>query len=95
MLMRILDTSGIDIKDPEIHSELHVDLRRMDHMPHERAPLGVDAYRVEVTPSTQTYFPGLHRFRFKIQYGKINGDEFEPTGEPVFYQTETLPMLDN
>lgn len=93
MLTRILNTSGIDVNDPEIQRELKTDLRRMDSLRHEHMPKGVNAYKVTATPSTVTYMLGLHRFKFKIQYGCIDNNKFEPKGEPVFYQTETLPMI--
>jgi len=97
MLTRILDTTDIDVTDPEIQAyiqaELNTDLRRMDHLKHEKKPEGSDAYRVKVMPSTQTYTPLFHRFRFEIQYGKLVNGELEPKGEPVLYQTETLPMI--
>ena len=93
MLTRILDTSGIYMNDPKIRSELETDLRRMDRLQHENIPKGVDTYRVKVSPSTRTYMPGLHRFIFEIKYGNIKGGEFEPKGETVFHQTETLPMI--
>ena len=93
MLTRILDTIEIDMNDPEIQSELRTDLRRMDRLKHEEMPEGSDAYRVKVMPSTRTYMSGLHRFRFEIQYGSLVNGEFEPKGEPVLYQTESLPMI--
>ncbi|MBI2130083.1 hypothetical protein HYU07_07710 [Candidatus Woesearchaeota archaeon] len=79
--------------DPEIKSELETDLRRMDRLKHENIPEGVNTYRVKVSPSTRTYMPGLHRFRFEIRYGNMKDSEFEPKGETVFHQTETLPMI--
>ncbi|MBI3034293.1 hypothetical protein HYY72_03975 [Candidatus Woesearchaeota archaeon] len=92
MLTRILDT-GIDISDPEIRWELETDLRRMDRLPHDDVPENADAYMVKVTPSVRTYMPGLHRFRFELQYGRMNNGAFEPEGKPALYQTETLPMI--
>ena len=94
MLERILDTSGIDMDNPDIKLCLETDLRRMDKMRHGEIPEGVDVYKVNVTPSIQTYsMPGMYRFQFEIQYGNKKEDEFEPKGEPVFRQTETLPMV--
>ena len=93
MLTRILDTTEIDMDNPEILAELDTDLRRMDYMKHEEMPEGSDAYRVKVSPSTRTYMPGLHRFRFEIQYGKMIDGELKPKGEVALYQTETLPMI--
>ncbi len=93
MLTRILDTSAIDMDDLGIQYELAIDLRRMNALEHESAPENITAYKVKVTPSTQTYSEGLHRFRFEIQYGNLNNNHFEPKGESVFYQTETLPMI--
>ena len=89
----MLDTSGIDMEDSEIRLCLNTDLRRMDKLRHEEMPEGVDAYLVNVTPSEETYMPEMYRFHFEIQYGNMNDDEFEPKGESVFYQTETLPMV--
>jgi hypothetical protein len=93
MLTRMLDTSGIDMNDPLIKSELEIDLRRMDRLKHEEMPDGVNAYNVIITPSTRTYSPLLHRFLFEIQYGCIIGNNFEPKGKPLRYQSETLPMI--
>lgn len=93
MLTRILDTTEINMNDPEIQAELRTDLRRMDRLRHEEMPEGCDSYRVKVMPSTRTYMPGLHRFRFEIQYGNLVDDKLKPKGEVVFYQTETLPMI--
>ena len=93
MLTRILDTTEIDMDNPEIRAELETDLRRMDHMKHEEMPEDSDAYKVRVLPSTRTYMPGLHRFRFIMQYGKMLDGELKPKGEEVVYQTETLPMI--
>lgn len=93
MLTRILDTSEIDMSDPEIRSELETDLRRMNYMEHYDIPKGANAYTVTVRPSSQTYRHSLHRFTFEIRYGRMNNGEFEPQGEPVFRQTETLPMI--
>ncbi len=56
-------------------------------------PNDSDAYRVVVTPSTRTYYPGLHRFIFTVQYGNLVNGEFQPNGKPVMYQSETLPMI--
>jgi len=89
----MVDTIGIDLTDPKIEWELEIDLRRMDKLRHEYMPEGANAYRVTVTPSTQTYSRGLHRFLFELQYGLINSDQFEPFGNPVRYQSETLPMI--
>lgn len=94
MLTRILDTTAIDMKDPEIRRELEIDLKRMDRLPHDESPKNSNAYKVNVTPSTQTYHPGLHRFRFLIQYGELAGEQFKPLGDVVRFQSETLPMLD-
>jgi len=93
MLKRLLDATGIDMKDPKIQWELETDLRRMDNLRHENMPEGANAYAVTVTPSIQTYSRGLHRFRFEIQYGLMNGDRFEPLGKSALYQSETLPMI--
>ena len=93
MLTRILDTSGIDMGNPEIQGELETDLRRMDRLPHNGMPENVDTYKVKVTPSIRTYMPGLHRFRFEIQYGNMKESKFEPKGEPVLSQSELLPMI--
>ncbi|MEK6933427.1 MAG: hypothetical protein AABW75_00960 [Nanoarchaeota archaeon] len=93
MLTRILDTTEIDMNNPEIRVELNTDLRRMDHLRHEEMPEGSGVYRVKVMPSTRTYLPGLHRFRFEIQYGNMLDGELKPKGEKVLYQTETLPMI--
>lgn len=93
MLKRMLDTSGIDVTDPEIMFDLETDLRRMDKLRHGEIPEGVDVYRVNVTPSDHVYMPGMYRFKYEIQYGNVEENEFEPKGEPVFYQTETLPMI--
>ena len=92
-LKRILDTTEIDIDNPEIRSDLDIDLRRMDLMKHEAAPEDADTYSVVVRPSTKTYYLGLYRFIFNIQYGKMEGEEFKPMGEPEQYQSETLPMM--
>ena len=94
MLTRILDTSQIDMTNPIIQSELEIDLRRMDRLSHDGSPENANTHKVTVTPSIRTYSPGLHRFRFEIQYGKKEGDEFTPIGEPIYYQSETLPFLD-
>ena len=94
MLTRIIDTSNVDMKDPLIQRELETDLRRMDRLRHDGAPENSNAYRVTVTPSVKTYYPGLHRFRFFIQYGELHGEQFKPIGDTVRYQSETLPMLD-
>lgn len=93
MLKRILDTSGIDMDNPGIKLCLRTDLKRMDKLRHGEIPEGVDVYIVKVTPSEETYMPEMYRFHFEIQYGNMNDDEFEPKGEPVFRQTETLPMI--
>lgn len=93
MLTRILDTTGIDVKDPEITAELNTDLRRMDCLKHLEAPKEAGHYRVKVTPSARTFAPGLHRFRFELTYGNLEGEKFVPIGEPILYQTETLPMI--
>ena len=93
MLTRILDTTEIDMTNPEILAELEADLRRMDYLKHECMPEGVDTYRVKVMPSNRTYGLGLHRFIFEIQYGNKTDDQFEPKGEPKTYQTETLPRF--
>ena len=93
MLKRILDTSGIDMNDPEIKWELETDLRRMNRLPHKNMPKNVDTYKVKVTPSTQTYMQGLHRFIFEIRYGMIKKGKFQPKGKHVLYQSETLPMI--
>ena len=90
MLARILDTSGIDMDDPKVRAELETDLRRMDRLRH---PEDNDAYRVKVSPSTETWSAELHRFRFEIQYGSLVGGEFKPKGETVRHQTESLPMI--
>jgi len=92
-LTRILDTSEIDMTNPAIKADLDIDLRRMDAMKHEDMPDGCDAFSVRVRPSTRTFRPGLYRFRFEIQYGHLVNGELKPKGEPVDYQTETLPML--
>ena len=81
------------MNDPLIRSELDTDLRRMDHMKHENAPEGANAYKVKVEPSTRTYNPLMHRFRYEIQYGKLDKDKFIPLGEPENTQTEALPMI--
>ena len=93
-MKRILDTSGIDIDNRTIRSGLYTDLLRMNKLTHDRAPENADAYTVTVTPSPDSYMPGFHRFRFEIQYGKSEGDGFTPIGEPVRYESETLPFLD-
>tara|TARA_Y100000310_G_scaffold345322_1_gene463769 strand:+ start:1844 stop:2125 length:282 start_codon:yes stop_codon:yes gene_type:complete len=93
MLRVDVDTSGIDMTDPDIPWELGTDLRRMDHLQHTGAPEGADAYRVTVTPSQRTYVPGFHRFRFEIQYGRVKEDEFEPIGDSVWKQSEGLPLI--
>jgi len=93
MLTRIIETAEIDMADPEIQAELETDLRRMDKLKHEEMPEFCDSFRVRVMPSLRTYRPGLHRFRFEIQYGNIVNGEFKPKGDLVEYQTETLPMI--
>jgi hypothetical protein len=93
MLTKILDTTGIDMEDSEIVSELEIDLKRMDYLKHYEMPEGCNAYKVRVLTSKRTYMSGFHRFRFFIQYGTIINDELKPIGEEVFYQTETLPMI--
>lgn len=94
MLIRLLDTTKIDLRNPSILADFDTDLRRIDSMKHEDAPEGCDAYLVKVRPSTQTYRPGLYRFLFEIQYGKLVSDkDFEPLGEVENYQSETLPMI--
>ncbi len=93
MLTRILDTSKIDIEDPQIRRELNQDLRRMDRLKHVEMPDDVDTFKVKVKPSSITYHAGLHRFVFELQYGNMVEDEFKPKGEVVSYQTETLPMI--
>jgi hypothetical protein len=90
MPTRILDTTEIDLDDQEIQSELEADLRRMDRLPH---PENATAYQVLVRPSKRTYMPGLHRFVYVIQYGILYNGEFQPEGDIVRYQTETLPMI--
>ncbi|OIO61477.1 hypothetical protein COY26_02370 [Candidatus Woesearchaeota archaeon CG_4_10_14_0_2_um_filter_33_10] len=94
MLKRILDTTKIDIDDPGVKYDLETDLRRMDRMKHDEAPKNIEAYKVKVEPSVQTYMPGFHRFRFKFQYGKLIGDKFVPIGKPIKKQSENLPYLD-
>jgi hypothetical protein len=92
MLTRILDTTEIDMHNSEIRAELKIDLRRMDRLKHEGMPRNSNAYRVKVMPSVITYAPGLHRFRFEIQYGTMINGKFQRNGEAVLYQTESLPM---
>jgi hypothetical protein len=65
----------------------------MDKLKHEEMPEGCDALRVKVMPSNRTYLPGLHRFIFEIQYGQLVEENLQPKGEPIYYQTETLPMI--
>jgi hypothetical protein len=92
MLKRIVDTSRIDIEDPEIARELGIDLNRMNHMTHN-SPDNTNAYRIIVSPSSQTYSPGLHRFTFNIQYGRLDGEVFKAIGQSIERQSETLPMI--
>jgi hypothetical protein len=92
MLTRILDTTGIDVHDSLIKSELEIDLRRMDAMQHEGRPANANAYKVRVTPSI-TYNPLQHMFNYEIQYGIRKSGEFQTIGSPVKLQTETLPMI--
>jgi len=93
MLKRILDTTKIDMNDEYIQKELGKDLQRMDKLPHnKKAPEGANAYKVTVEPSTQTYMPCFHRFRFYIQYGKLKNDEFIPLDKPIRTQSEALPL---
>lgn len=92
MLKRILDTTEVDMNNPKIKSELETDLKRMDHLKHEEMPKDSDAYKVRVKPSKKTYTSNLYRFIFEIQYGKITEQGFEPKGETIIYQTESLPM---
>jgi len=93
MLKRIIDVSDIDITDLKIKGELETDFKRMESLNLENAPNNAEAYKVKVSPSIRTYMPGLHRFRFEIQYGNFINGEFKPVGEILFYQTETLPMI--
>lgn len=93
MLKRILDTTKIDMDNSTIQSELNTDLRRMDHLSHDKVPEGTNAYKVTVEPSEKTYGAFHHRFRFEIQYGKLDGDKFIPLGKPKKTQSEALPMI--
>jgi len=93
MLTRILDTTRIDINNSQIKHELEIDLRRMDHINHEDAPKGTEAYILIVEPSQRTYSSMLYRFRFEIQYGKYDSNKFIPLGEPKKTQSEALPMI--
>ena len=93
MLTRILDTTKINMNDSEIRAELNMDLRRMDCMEHEEMPEGSDVYLLEVSPSIQTYRPGFHRFRFKIQYGNLIDGEIRIKGKSKHTQSEALPII--
>ncbi len=93
MLERILDTSAIDMTDSHIVYELNIDLERMDKLEHNESPRKANAYKVKVEPSRVTYYEGLHRFRFEIQYGYLrkNG-KFKSLGKPIQTQSESLPF---
>jgi hypothetical protein len=89
MLTRILDTTQIDMTDPQIAHGLEIDIRRMDLLEHRSRPAIANAYRVVATNSV--FFPNLC---FELQYGIKSRDNFEPIGGRMQYNTETLPFLD-
>jgi hypothetical protein len=93
MLTRILDTSNIDMDDPEIRAKLEIDLKRMDHLDHREFAEGCDAFMVVVRPHPEFYHPSLYRFRFELKYGTIKDDEFFPSGKTATFGTQTLPYI--
>ena len=93
LLKRIVETSKIDMNDPEIQIELEIDLERMDRLTHQDRPEGTDSFLITVTPSETLYKRGHHRFLFEIQYGTQTEQGFTPIGEPKHYNTQSLPFL--
>lgn len=88
MLTKIIDTDNVRFEQPELRAALDTDLIRLRRFDHREKPQGIDAFTVTV--HNGIYFDS---FRFFIQYGKMNGEEFQPLGKPVAICSECLPYL--
>ena len=74
-LLQILDTSGIDVDNPNIRNCLIRDLISLKDLKHDKAPEGANAYYVSFKPNGVS-MSGVSPFDIDIMYGLVEDDKF-------------------